>query len=187
MVLKNIVLPKKLSPRILIVDDDEIFRTEFAEFFSEYGVAQASGGQEALNLLARPGEIDLVILDYKMPGMDGVAVLERIRAQNPKIAVVMLTAHSSKDLAVEALRGRADDYIEKPPEKEEIDRIIEKFVKPRVKEGTNLIEEKIAREQGHHPVLTLNYNKLKITLTTHASGGLTENDFIMARAIDEAE
>ncbi|MFA5144692.1 MAG: thiol peroxidase [Candidatus Omnitrophota bacterium] len=43
----------------------------------------------------------------------------------------------------------------------------------------------IAQEQGHHPVLTLNYNKLKITLTTHAAGGLTENDFIMAGIIDE--
>lgn len=43
----------------------------------------------------------------------------------------------------------------------------------------------IAQEQGHHPVLTLIYNKLKVTLTTHAAGGLTENDFIMARIIDE--
>lgn len=43
----------------------------------------------------------------------------------------------------------------------------------------------IAEEQGHHPTLTLIYNKLKVTLTTHAAGGLTENDFIMARAIDE--
>lgn len=44
----------------------------------------------------------------------------------------------------------------------------------------------IAEEQGHHPSLTLIYNKLKITLTTHAAGGLTDNDFIMAKIIDEA-
>ena len=43
----------------------------------------------------------------------------------------------------------------------------------------------IAEEQGHHPTLTLIYNKLKVTLTTHAAGGLTENDFIMAKIIDE--
>ncbi|HAH19667.1 MAG: lipid hydroperoxide peroxidase [Omnitrophica WOR_2 bacterium GWF2_43_52] len=43
----------------------------------------------------------------------------------------------------------------------------------------------IAEEQGHHPVMTINYNKLKVTLTTHSAGGLTENDFIMARIIDE--
>ncbi|MDD5060631.1 MAG: 4a-hydroxytetrahydrobiopterin dehydratase [Candidatus Omnitrophica bacterium] len=43
----------------------------------------------------------------------------------------------------------------------------------------------VAEEQGHHPVLTLIYNKLKVTLTTHAADGLTENDFIMARLIDE--
>ena len=45
----------------------------------------------------------------------------------------------------------------------------------------------IAEEQGHHPTLTLIYNKLKITLTTHATGGLTENDFIIAGIIDEME
>ena len=45
----------------------------------------------------------------------------------------------------------------------------------------------IAEEQGHHPNLTLIYNKLKITLTTHSSGGLTENDFIMAKIIDELQ
>jgi 4a-hydroxytetrahydrobiopterin dehydratase len=43
----------------------------------------------------------------------------------------------------------------------------------------------IAEDQGHHPVFTLSYNKVKITLTTHAAAGLTENDFIMARIIDE--
>ncbi len=43
----------------------------------------------------------------------------------------------------------------------------------------------IAEEQGHHPIMTIVYNKLKITLTTHAAGGLTENDFIMAKIIDE--
>ena len=45
----------------------------------------------------------------------------------------------------------------------------------------------ISEEQGHHPNLTLIYNKLKITLTTHSSGGLTENDFIMAKIIDELQ
>jgi 4a-hydroxytetrahydrobiopterin dehydratase len=43
----------------------------------------------------------------------------------------------------------------------------------------------IAEEQGHHPAVTLSYNKLKVTLTTHAAGGLTDNDFIVARIIDE--
>lgn len=43
----------------------------------------------------------------------------------------------------------------------------------------------LAKEQGHHPTMTISYNKLKITLTTHAAGGLTENDFIMAKAINE--
>ncbi|MEJ2744771.1 MAG: 4a-hydroxytetrahydrobiopterin dehydratase [bacterium] len=43
----------------------------------------------------------------------------------------------------------------------------------------------IAEDQGHHPLLTLNYNKVRVTLTTHAAGGLTENDYVMARIIDK--
>ncbi|MBF0485849.1 MAG: response regulator [Candidatus Omnitrophica bacterium] len=104
-----------VSAKILLVDDDDIFRSEFAEFLEEgYHVVEASSGEEALSLLQKPNEIDLVILDVRMSGMDGIEVLERIKQLKPEIRVVISTGFGSKDMAVDALRSRADDYIEKP-------------------------------------------------------------------------
>ena len=104
-----------LAPaRILLVDDDEVFRGEFAEFLSDYNIAEASSGEAALRVLQRPNEIDLVILDVRMSGMDGIEVLERIKQIKPEIRVVISTGFGSKDMAIDALRGKADDYIEKP-------------------------------------------------------------------------
>lgn len=117
-----------MTNRILIVDDDSIFRSEFKECFEEYGVTEACDGEEALKILKRPNEIDLVILDVRMSGMDGIEVLNRIRKLNPELRIVMLTGYGSKDVAVEALRGQADDYIEKPLDIDATKRVIEEFL-----------------------------------------------------------
>jgi two-component system, response regulator YesN len=103
-----------IPARILLVDDDETFRNEFRDYFQEYGIAEADGGEEALRILKGPNEIELVVLDVRMSGMNGIEVLERIRRSTPGVRIVILTGYSSKDVAVEALRGQADDYMEKP-------------------------------------------------------------------------
>ena len=117
-----------MTNRILLVDDDSIFRSEFKECFEEYGIVEVSNGEEALNILKKPNEIDLVILDVRMSGMDGIEVLNRIRKIAPKIRIVMLTGYGSKDVAVEALRGQADDYIEKPLDIDVTKQTIENFL-----------------------------------------------------------
>ena len=117
-----------MTDRVLIVDDDSIFRSEFKDCFQEYGIAEASSGEEALKILKRPHEIDLVILDVRMSGMNGIEVLTKIRKLVPHIRIVMLTAYGSKDVAVEALRGQADDYIEKPLDIDSTRQVIEKFL-----------------------------------------------------------
>jgi len=117
-----------IPARILLVDDDEVFRNEFRECFQEYGIKEASSGEEALKILKRPNEIDLVILDVRMSGMNGIEVLERIRRLTPEVRIVIQTGYSSKDVAVEALRGQADDYIEKPLDIDATKEIIEKFL-----------------------------------------------------------
>ncbi|MDD5583672.1 MAG: response regulator [Candidatus Omnitrophica bacterium] len=114
--------------RILIVDDDATFRSEFKEYFEEYGVSEAPSGEEALKILGKPNEIDLVILDVRMSGMSGIEVLSRIRKLIPNVRIIILTGYSSKDVAVEALRGQADDYIEKPLDIDATKKIIEKFM-----------------------------------------------------------
>ena len=123
MATKNVI-----HESVLLVDDDSVLRNEFQECFEEYGVAQAASGEEALNILKKPNAIDLVFLDVRMSGLSGIDVLSRIRKLNPNLRVVILTGYSSKDVAIEALRGQADDYIEKPLDIEATKRIMEKFI-----------------------------------------------------------
>ena len=103
-----------MPDKLLLVDDDREFREEFAESLSDYDVIQANSGQEALRLLSRANEIDLVIMDVFMPGLSGTEVLKQIRNKIPGLGIIILTGHSSKDIAIEALKGHADDYLEKP-------------------------------------------------------------------------
>lgn len=114
-------------PKILIVDDDAVFRSEFGECFSDYEILEASDGQEALGILKKANDVGLMFLDVRMAGMDGIEVLNRIRKNNPELRIVMLTGFSSTDVVVEALRGQADDFIEKPLDIETTRKVIEKF------------------------------------------------------------
>jgi YesN/AraC family two-component response regulator len=109
---------------ILLVDDDTAFREEFAECFEDYCFIEAGNGEEALKILRKPNEIDLVILDVKMPGRRGTDVLREIKRIEPSLGVIILTGFSSKDVAVEALKGNADDYIEKPVDIKKAEKII---------------------------------------------------------------
>lgn len=117
-----------MTNRILLVDDDSVFRSEFKECFEEFGTAEAADGEEALRILKRPNEIELVILDVRMSGMNGIEVLTKIRKLAPAIRIVIATGYGSKDVAVEALRGQADDYIEKPLDIDATREIIEKYL-----------------------------------------------------------
>lgn len=114
--------------KILLVDDDQEFRSEFRDCFEGYDIIEASGGEEALKILHKPNEIDLAILDVKMPGMDGIELLRRIKDTSPEIGIVILTGYSSKDVVVDALKEHADDYIEKPLDIDEAKEVIEKLL-----------------------------------------------------------
>jgi len=105
-----------MSEKILIVDDDQELRSELHDLLEGYDIVEASSGEMALGLLKKANEIGLVILDIMMDGISGLEVLTEIRKLEPRPYVVILTGHSSKDIAIEALKGHADDYIEKPVE-----------------------------------------------------------------------
>jgi two-component system, response regulator YesN len=110
---------------ILIVDDDRAFREELRESLFNYDVVEASDGEEAIELINAPNEIDVVILDVMMPKLRGTEVLKRIKKAVPEVAIIVLTGFSSKDIAIEALKGRADDYLEKPVPIEKLKATIE--------------------------------------------------------------
>ncbi len=117
-----------MPEKILMVDDDKDFRAEFKEVFEGYDVVEAQDGKEALEVLKRPNNIDLVLLDVIMPGLTGMEVLEQIKKIDSKVGIIILTGYSSKDVAIEALRGHADEYIEKPLDIERTKAVIEKIL-----------------------------------------------------------
>lgn len=117
---------------ILLVDDNRDFRKELSQSLMEmYNIEEAPSGQKALEILKNPHQIDLVILDVKLPDLKGTNVLNKIRELDEDLGVIILTAYSTKDTAIESLKGGADDYLEKPIDIEEAIQTIEKVLKKR--------------------------------------------------------
>ena len=106
---------RRLGFRILVVDDELIVRDSLKEWLTEVGfsVDMAASGTEALDLLAQES-YQLMLLDIKMPGMDGVEVLQKARQESPDLGVVMMTAYATVETAVEAMKIGALDYLVKP-------------------------------------------------------------------------
>jgi two-component system response regulator YesN len=135
-----------VSYKILLVDDDKDFRSLFKECLEDYEILEAVSGQEALRMLKKAHDIDLVILDIVMPGLSGTDALREIKKTDPGLAVIIFTAYGSKDAAVEALRGHADDFIEKGADIAETKRIIDHVLEARKKGvDTSDINGKIER------------------------------------------
>jgi two-component system response regulator YesN len=132
---------------ILLVDDDREFREEFRDYLEDYQVIEAGNGEEALELLKKPNVIDLVILDVMMPGLRGTEVLKEMRKIDPDLGIIILTGYSSESVAIEALKGQANDYIQKPVEIDKAKEIIERILetKKEVDIDTVNIEGKIER------------------------------------------
>ncbi|MBI4882208.1 MAG: response regulator [Planctomycetes bacterium] len=101
--------------KILLVDDEERFLETTSKLIRMKGheVRSATSGAAALEMLEEE-EADVVILDVKMPGMDGVATLKQMRALHPLMEVIMLTGHGTIDSAFEGMRSGAFDYLKKP-------------------------------------------------------------------------
>jgi DNA-binding NtrC family response regulator len=106
-------------PRILIAEDEERLRRLLGMLLTstEYEVRFASDGEEAIRLFSAEG-FDLVVTDMRMPGADGMQVLEAVKARAPEVPVVVMTAFGSIESAVEAMRAGAVDYVTKPFEAE---------------------------------------------------------------------
>jgi DNA-binding NtrC family response regulator len=103
--------------RILIIDDEKAIRTTLREIleYEHYEVDDATNGKEGLKMIAE-NAYDAVLLDIKMPKMDGLEVLGKIQEDNPDIPVLMISGHGNIETAVEAVRKGAFDYISKPPD-----------------------------------------------------------------------
>jgi DNA-binding NtrC family response regulator len=111
----------KIPARVLIVDDEKDFVQMFSLRLQAQGekVSTAYSGKDALKVLAQV-PIDVVILDIRMPGMDGIDTLKQIKITYPLVEVILLTGHGSTETAVEGMKLGAFDYLMKPAEFEEI-------------------------------------------------------------------
>lgn len=129
---------------ILIVDDEQSQRIILSGFLKQkgYNLFEASSGNEALKIIDN-NLIDIVLSDYKMPEMNGIELLKKIKERNPEIAVVIITAFGTIEDAVKAMKEGAFDYLTKPVELDELE-----FIISRISERQQLISEnKILKEQ----------------------------------------
>jgi DNA-binding NtrC family response regulator len=133
---------KKIS--ILVVEDGRSQREMLRDFLRKEGhtVGEAENGEKAVQRV-REGHYDLLLLDYKMPGMDGMHVLQAVKGINPEIDVVIITAYGTIETAVDAMKAGALDYITKPIEFEELLLLVDRVSERR----TLLKENEILREQ----------------------------------------
>jgi len=135
---------------VLLVDDE----VEFVETFSErlglrdLEISKAFNGEEALRVLEAKTDIEIVILDVKMPGMDGIETLTEIKKRYPLVEVIMLSGHADVESAIEGMKQGAFDYLMKPCDMDQIIAKVtgaaakkrqheEKIIQARIKEITS--------------------------------------------------
>jgi len=105
-----------MAERILIIDDEDHIRRMMRLTLEAagYGVGEADDGVTGVELYGDGTDWDLVVLDQRMPGLDGLETLRRLKASNPAVRVVMATAYASIELAVDAMKLGAADFVRKP-------------------------------------------------------------------------
>jgi len=126
--------------KILIIDDELMPRYSIQQILKgRYTVFTATGGREGLDLMAK-NPIDLVVLDLRMPDMDGITVLREIKKRYPDTEVILLTAYASLDSARSALRLGAFDYLTKPFDKDDVINVIERGLQKKRDLSTKKLE-----------------------------------------------
>ncbi len=133
----------KESARILVVDDEPLVCVSLTNWLREenYYVTSVNDGPAAINAVQND-RWDIVLLDYKMPGMDGIEVLRQIKEASPQTVVLMMTAYASIANSVQAMKEGAFDYILKPLDVEELSLMLSKIVEHQQLVTENLLLRK---------------------------------------------
>jgi nitrogen regulation protein NR(I) len=134
------------NPSILIVDDEQVVRDSLSKWFKEDGfnVSSAAGAAEALQQL-QVQKWDILLLDIKMPGMDGMELQQRIKEIDPAATIIFITAHATVDTAVKALKEGAFDYVTKPVDPDYLSHLVTNALKQRSLVNENLkLKEQIS-------------------------------------------
>lgn len=114
-------------PTILLLDDEQEILKSLGEILSRFGyqVEAHSDGRSALAMLKEGNKIDLVITDYRMPGMDGLEFLNALRLLDPNVPVIMLTAYGAVESYLKSISLGVFEYVNKPIKAKELGRIVE--------------------------------------------------------------
>ena len=134
-----------ITTKLLMIDDEESFVSALSKRLAvrDIEVIQAFSGQEGLKRLDEDTSIEVALLDVKMPEMDGIETLKRIKAIHPLVEVIMLTGHATFETAIQGMKLGAFDYLMKPCE---IDDLITKLEAAKKKHQEQL--EKIMEATG---------------------------------------
>jgi len=141
------------KPRILVVDDEAAMRESLKDWLIEdgYEVGLASSGKEAI-AMAKEKSWDLILLDLKMPGMDGLETLRRLKDEevNTEAEILMMTAYATVDTAVQAMKEGAFDYLVKPFEPDEFELQVKKIVSHKELVLENILLRKKLEEKSEY-------------------------------------
>ncbi len=141
--------------KILIVDDELSVRKSLEEWFREDGfqVETAEDGEAALRKMPA-GPYDIIVVDLKMPGMDGMTLQKRVREIDRDAAIIILTAYASVETAVEALKGGAFDYITKPVDPDDLSHVVQNAMRQKELAEENLrLKEKVSELNLPAPIV----------------------------------
>jgi two-component system response regulator PilR (NtrC family) len=139
-----------IKDKILVADDEQSMR-EFLDIMLKkegYKVSLASNGEEVVKLIDND-LFDLVLLDIRMPKLDGISALKKIKANSPETIVIMITAYASADTAIKAMKEGAYDYITKPFRVEEIKLIIKNALEKKNLQKENILLKQVVRDRYH--------------------------------------
>jgi two-component system response regulator PilR (NtrC family) len=139
-----------IKDKILVADDEQSMR-EFLDIMLKkegYKVSLASNGEEVTKLVEND-LFDLVLLDIRMPKLDGISALKKIKANTPETIVIMITAYASADTAIKAMKEGAYDYITKPFKVEEIKLIIKNALEKKNLQKENILLKQAVRDRFH--------------------------------------
>jgi len=136
--------------KILVADDEQSMR-EFLDIMLKkegYKVSLASSGEEVVKLMEKD-IYDLILMDIRMPKLDGISALKKAKTISPETVVIMITAYASADTAIKAMKEGAYDYITKPFKIEEIKLIIKNALEKKNLQKENILLKQVVRERYH--------------------------------------
>lgn len=159
----GIDISRAAGMKILVVDDDLSLAGFLRQFFEElqFKVFTASTGEEALSLLERIGEIDVALIDYRLPGMDGLETIEKISERFAEMVMIVMTGLPTLDSSIRALRLGASDYILKPFKMGDVAAAIKRAMEERDirLEIKNLRRKAVALERHDLPPVEIELNE----------------------------